>query len=200
MRCILNLLLICILSVLTIAAPAQQKAKTAFHSLQQVGMINGDGAVSAMIQTVNGLSFDQWFAGAGVGLDFYRYRSVPVFLDVKRYFDLKNRNSLFVYGDGGYNIPWAKRTEPEFTIWSWPTEINNDYKGGAYWDAGIGYAVRFKRNNSMLLSAGYSYKRFSETRTTKTIIGGVAGNIENIDVRRYEYDFRRVMIKIGWEF
>lgn len=179
---------------------AQTKSKPSFHSLQQVGMINGNGAVSGMIQTVNGIEFNNWFAGAGIGLDFYRYRSAPVFLDVKRYINLRNKNSFFVYANGGYNIPWLKRNEPEFNIWSWPTQIINDYKGGAYWDGGLGYAINFKNSNSMLLSLGYSYKHFSETRTTKTTIGGVTGNTENIDVRHFEYNFKRLMIKIGWQF
>lgn len=200
MRTIINAMMVLALVFFSKYLSAQEKSKPAFHSLQQLGMINGNGAVSAMIQTVNGIEYNNWFAGAGIGLDFYRYRSAPLFLDVKRYFTLKNRNSLFVYADGGYNIPWVKQNEPEFSIWSWPVEINYDYKGGAYWDGGLGYAINFKRNNRMLLSLGYSYKQFSETRTTKTTVGGVTGNTENIDVRHFDYNFKRLMVKIGWQF
>ena len=82
-------------------ANAQQTKKAVFHSLQQVGLINGRGAVSASLQSINGFEAGDWFAGIGLGLDFYRYRSVPLFADVKRYFKIANGNRLFIYGDGG---------------------------------------------------------------------------------------------------
>lgn len=181
---------------------AQQKTKSAvtFHSLQQLGMINGNGAVSGLIQTVNGVECSQWFAGVGVGLDFYRYRSVPLFVNVKRYFSLKNNNALFIYADGGYNQPWLKDNKETYSWGSGSTETKSQYKGGLYTDAGFGYAIKFKSGNKMLLNIGYSYKYFEENKITKTVTGGVAGNTENTNSQKYKYNFNRLMIKIGWEF
>lgn len=191
-----------ILLILAQYSTAQQKLSSPpkFHSLQQVGMINGNGAVSGLIQTINGVELNQWFAGAGVGIDFYRYRSVPLFIDVKRFFGLRNNNALFVYADAGYNQPWLGPRKEMFSWGNGSRETQSNYKGGLYSDAGLGYALRFKKGNKMLLSAGYSYKYFKEIATTKTIIGGIAGNTETTDIQQYKFNLNRLMIKIGWEF
>ncbi|MBN8790132.1 MAG: hypothetical protein J0I84_23865 [Terrimonas sp.] len=52
----------------------------------------------------------------------------------------------------------------------------------------------------MLLSTGYSYKYFEETKTTKTTVVGTTGTTESVDKQYYDFTFKRLMIKIGWEF
>ncbi|MFT3702580.1 MAG: hypothetical protein QM802_09430 [Agriterribacter sp.] len=191
----------CIITCFCSSLLAQKKSsKLIFHSQEQVALINGNGAVSAGIQSVNGVAFNNWFAGVGAGLDFYRYRSVPLFADVKRYFRIANGNSFFVYGDGGYNFPWKKKNDQDFSQWSWPSKVDTDAKGGAYMDGGVGYAIKCRNGNALLLSAGYSHKYFSEKVTTIYEIGGIAGNIEQTDVKSYTYSFNRIMIKVGWQF
>lgn len=179
---------------------SQETKKLTFRSLQQAGLINGNNAVSGFLQTVNGIGTKSWFAGAGVGLDFYRYRSVPLFIDVKKYIGIKNGNRVFAYADGGYNLPWLPNKEERFSWSGGATETKSSYRGGLYMDAGLGYAIGFKNGNDMLLGVGYSYKYFDEARTTKSTVTGVAGTTETIDTQRYEYNFRRLMIKIGWQF
>ncbi|PVD51705.1 hypothetical protein DC498_13365 [Terrimonas sp.] len=179
---------------------SQQKQRLQFHSLQQVGLINGNGAVSGLLQSVNGLEKHNWFAGAGIGLDFYRYRTVPLFIDIKKYISIKNGNRFFIYADGGYNIPWLPKKEENFTWGSGQTKAWSEYKGGLYFDAGLGYAIKFRSGNNMLLSTGYSYKYFEETKTTKTTVVGTAGTTESVDKQYYDFTFKRLMIKIGWEF
>ncbi|HTN09302.1 hypothetical protein [Agriterribacter sp.] len=178
---------------------AQQKVlpKPVFHSLEQIALVNGNNAVSGALQTVNGLAYGNWFAGIGAGIDFYRYRSVPLFLDLRRYFDVKKGNKLFVYADGGYNLPWTKSKDPVFSIWGWPSKTNYTYKGGAYMDAGFGYAVHVKGGNAFLLSTGYSHKYFSEQKTTTTV---TAENMETVDIQKFTYSMNRLMIKLGWQF
>ena len=82
-------------SIFAISFAQTTKQKVFFHSQEQLGLLNGNGAVSAGMQSVNGLEMGNWFAGLGVGIDFYRYRSVPLFVDVKRYFKIANGNRLF---------------------------------------------------------------------------------------------------------
>ncbi len=175
---------------------AQQTRKAVFHSLQQVGLINGRDAVSAGLQSVNGFESGDWFAGIGVGLDFYRYRSVPLFADVKRYFKIAKGGRLFVYGDGGYNFPWSKKGEEQVSVWAWPTKVDKKDKGGAYVDAGGGYAIQFHNGNAILLSAGYSHKYFSENVSTSYM----QGETVTTNVQHYTYSFNRIMVKVGWQF
>lgn len=181
--------------------PAQEKLllKPTFHSVEQIALVNGNDAVSGALQSLNGLSYGNWFAGIGAGLDFYRYRSLPFFLDMRRTFALKNGNRLFVYADAGYNIPWIKRKDPAYNIWGWPNnlEYKHKYTGGPYMDAGFGYAVRFGRGNALLLSVGYSHKYFSERQTTITRL---TENRNQVDIQRFTYSMNRLMIKTGWQF
>lgn len=179
---------------------SQQKQRLQFHSLQQLGLINGNGAVSGMLQSINGFEKHNWFAGAGLGLDFYRYRTVPLFIDIKKYISIKNGNRFFMYADGGYNIAWLPKKEEAYSWGNGQTKTWSKYKGGLYIDAGLGYAIKFRNGNNMLLSTGYSYKYFEENLTTKTTVVGIAGTTESIDTQHYNFTFKRLMIKIGWEF
>lgn len=196
-----RMLIILIVFLATVCSLSAQQiaeaAKPRFHSLEQIALINGTGAISASLQSVNGLSLGNWFSGVGVGLDFYRYRSVPLFFDVRKSFGGQNGNKLFLYADGGVNIPWVKDNEPVFGIWSWPVKADYRYKAGAYIDAGFGYAVRIRGGNALLLSTGFSHKYFSEKRTT---IGVGAENQDLTNVQNFTYSLNRLMIKAGWQF
>lgn len=192
------MLIVLLVTVCSLSAQQIKKApKPRFHSLEQVALINGKAAVSASLQSVNGLGMGNWFSGLGVGLDFYRHRTVPLFLDVRKSFGGQNRNKLFVYADGGINVPWVKDSEPVFSIWDWPVKTDYRYKAGTYMDAGFGYAVRISGDNAILLSTGFSHKYFSEKRTT-TRMG--SANREVTDVQNYTYSLNRLMIKAGWQF
>ena len=74
-------------------AQQQKPSRPVFHSVEQGVLINGNRAVSGALQTVNGIGYGNWFAGIGAGIDFYRYRSVPLFLDLRRSLDMKNGTS-----------------------------------------------------------------------------------------------------------
>ena len=66
-----SILIITIGMCISSASLAQKNnVKSVFHSQEQVAMINGNGAVSAGIQSVNGFTINKWFAGVGLGLDF----------------------------------------------------------------------------------------------------------------------------------
>jgi hypothetical protein len=175
---------------------AQQTKRMDFHSLQQVGLINGSGATSASLQSINGFEVGNWFAGIGVGLDFYRYRSVPLFADIKRYFKIAKGSRLFIYGDGGYNFPWSKKEEEQFSPWAWPIKVDKQDKGGAYLDTGGGYAMQLHNGNAILFSIGYSYKYFSENVSTYYL----QGETVSTNVQHYTYSFNRIMVKVGWQF
>lgn len=191
-----------LLLVFSCKAQAQkQPGKAVFRSIQQVSLINGNDAVSAGLQTVNGIAAKGWFAGVGVGLDFYRYRSVPLFIDLRKEIPIK-KNKLFVYADGGYNLPWVKNQDVyrEWTSNGFYKE-EYDYKGREYIDAGLGYAIDFKSGNAFLLSAGYSYKAFDASKTTTSKWGiGTPQETQQVDEQKFAYRFNRIMVKIGWQF
>ena len=80
----------------------QEKNKThlSFRSIFQEGIVTGESGTDLQLQFVNGVTYKILFAGAGIGLDYYYERSVPLFLDLRG--KVFNRPSApFLFADGG---------------------------------------------------------------------------------------------------
>lgn len=170
------ILLSCALTSLTFAT-AQDKAR--FSSINQLGVLGNQSATKITVQTVNGASYKGWFAGAGLGMDFHQYFTVPLFFDVRKEFGQKNWKP-FVYIDGGVSI-YADEKDGLY-----------DYKNGGYFDGGLGYSFYYHKTQALLLSMGYSYKGFKKENSYKT------AEREYVDV--YHYNYNRLSFKVGWRF
>jgi hypothetical protein len=131
------------------------------------------------VQTVNGACYKGWFAGAGIGVDYHQYFTVPVFLEVRKDFG-QRAFKPFVYVDGGINVYSDAREKPY------------DYKNGAYFDSGLGYAFYYHKRKAVLLSAGYCYKGFSKESRYKSSTGDY--------VDTYHYNYNRLFFKLGLRF
>ena len=186
--------LFCLL-LLNYAAAAQLEAgakkveKVVFSSINTAGVILGKSDPELSVQTVNGASYKSWFAGIGVGLDYYYLRTIPLFAHVqKRLFPEKN--PLFAYADLGMNIPWMKDADKQ-ALW-----YRSDYKAGLYYDIGAGYELNMKKG-AIILSAGYTTKQMQETQTYPYIWGppGMPDRKEYID-----YNLSRLVLKAGFRF
>src|ERR1700693_3532063 len=77
-----------------------------YHSINSVGLLEGETGSAFQLQTINGVNYKSWFAGAGLGLDFYRLRTIPLFADFRKEFG-KSSNKIFVYSDVGINFSWV---------------------------------------------------------------------------------------------
>ena len=179
------------LQSITVTAQKTSTDKIRFHSINQVGIIAGESDANLQLQSINGVKKSTWFAGIGVGLDYYYSRSIPLFLDVRK--NIFNKpNTPFIYADGGYHFAWSS-TKDEQLHW-----LGDEKNGGAYYEAGIGYAVPFFKKTSLLFSAGYSYKRFTQTVNSMPWISVWPPPQESFE--KYSYDLRRVAIKVGVGF
>jgi hypothetical protein len=163
-----------------------------FSSINNFGAAGGDNTVAAVVQSVNGARRDKWFAGLGAGLDFYLYRTIPVFIDVRREFGEK-KNKLFVYADAGLNIEWL---QGEFMLKPnrWDPNLRNKYHNGLYTDAGIGFSAGTKKDHAIIFSLGHSVKTFKESRWYSDWRTGQPAK----DV--YKFNFSRIVLKVGWRF
>jgi hypothetical protein len=186
------ILVLCLFIINSTQAQQTKKKKYNFHSINSLVLVNGDNGVSAALQTVNGFSKGPLFAGIGLGLDYYQYRSVPLFADI-RYELSKKKNKFFAYADAGINFHWVKEF---FNDWPspWETNRNNNFNNGVYIDGGIGANVGLKNGHALVLSLGYSHKTLEETITfTDWRTGELQKTINN-------YRFNRIMIKTGFRF
>ncbi len=188
-----KLIVITGLLVLTLAGAAQNKpVKFKFSSVNSVALAVGEQSTDGVLQTVNGLQKGKWFAGIGMGLDYYLYRTAPVFVDVRREFGEK-KNKPFVYADAGWNIAWVQKY---FNIMPsiWNGNQENTFHNGFYSDVGVGVALGVKHEQAFIMSLGYSFKGMRETRTYTW------GLPELEQKEEFKYNFNRIMIKLGWKF
>ena len=165
-----------------------------FHSINNISLVNGDNEVSAGVQSINGFQKDNIFAGVGIGLDYYLYRTVPLFADFRYEFG-KNKNKFFAYADGGINFDWVEEDYYDGPIFIWDGSRNSsEFHNGAFTDIGLGYMVGSKKRGGLVLSLSHSYKSLEKTvsypdwRTQETIT----------DV--YSYNLNRIVLKVGWKF
>jgi hypothetical protein len=169
---------------------AQKKSELKFSSINQLGFLKGSSDQALQIQTVNGVAYKTWFAGAGAGLDDYNFKTFTIFADLRKNI-LNKSQTPFVYVDMGTSIPSEKQEED---LWQTTT-----YKSGLYFDAGVGYTIPIKGSWSFNFSAGYSQKYLHETRQAKGIVIDypVGGGPQ---AEYYDYTFKRLSIKMALRF
>jgi hypothetical protein len=161
-----------------------------FHSVNSVGLLEGETGSAFQIQSVNGMQHGSWFAGIGVGLDFYRYRTIPLFIDFRNEFG-HSVNKFFAYADAGVNFAWL--TDKEKQVY----QMDDHFSAGFYTDLGLGYKIGVGKNNHLLLALGYSLKKLKETYNAYDWYNPPDYPLykEHID-----YNLNRLTIKIGWQF
>ncbi len=157
-----------------------------FQSILNIGLLEGQMGGDFQIQTVNGFQYKGWFAGIGTGVDYYRFRSIPLFLDIRK--NITNKNlTPFIYADGGMHFPWKKDNESFY----YDASMSN----GLYYDAGIGMNFTLRKNQGITFSAGYSYKFVKETTTWP--VECLMAPCQQYKQTR-SYDLNRLSMKIGW--
>ena len=162
-----------------------------FRSQNYVGLLEGNDQSAFQLTTINGIQQGAWFLGAGTGLDWYRYRTIPLFFSVNK--DLKlARRGFFFSADAGTNFVWNKNQ----------TDLINgyavDYKPGYYWGAGFGYKALFRnKKDAIIINMGYNVKQVKETQeiTIYCLVPPCPAQIE-----RYNYRLRRFSFRLGWQF
>jgi hypothetical protein len=167
-----------------------------FHSFLYGGLLEGQKGQSggaAEFQTISGVSSKSWFLGAGLGLDHYLYRSVPLFLSVNRNLDFLKRG-LLARLDGGYNFPWVDS----------PTDINGEpekLSGGGYWSARLEYRLWLspKHAQAILLGAGYAYKDLHGKENYYSLCDFGPG-CPPVTQAYLDYRLRRLVFFLGLEF
>jgi hypothetical protein len=169
--------------------PVHDKWK--FHSVSQAGWMAGQSGEAWQLQTINGIQYKTWFAGIGAGLDYYRFRTIPLFTDIRKEWKVFN-HTLFIYTDDGINFTWLKDFVHR------PNTSEDKWLPAFYSDAGMGYKFLFKNGIGLLFSAGYSYKRITEKFQYFSAVDPPGA--WQLNPERYKYNMNRIAIKAGIEF
>jgi hypothetical protein len=140
----------------------------------------------------------------GSGLDYYRFRSVPVFAG-GQYFFGSSRSKPFVYAHGGVNLPALQEDEIGYS-WSNPpsmirivpwTPVPNTYKAGYYADLGAGYAWLGKKGHGLTVSFGYTAKSTTE-EALATAYGGPGTSTTYTE--KFTYNMNRLALRVGYKW
>jgi hypothetical protein len=191
------ILLMALCQAMIVISHAQQKDLSSpwrFQSIINVGLLEGQNASAFQLQTINGAQYKTWFTGVGLGLDYYRFRTIPLFLDIRKEFGRSN-SRIFIYAEGGISFSWVTDQQKL----GYPDE---HFSNGFYDDLGLGYKVFIGKRNAFLISLGYSYKKLTETYTTYYYYpqGYPPGPLGSVPKEQINYSLNRLSIKMGWAF
>ena len=169
-----------------------------FRSTDYLGFAAGELGSYGQVRTVNGLYKGSWFLGLGAELDYYRYRSLPLFFSIRRDLPVSGKRSgLFLELDGGVNLPWYKR---QLGLYDWVT--TSKFHAGPYGSAGVGWQWKLgpQSGKALLFSAGYSIKKLKEDQTAPTICynPGVCAITSQTYV--YNYVLNTFFCRLGFQF
>lgn len=167
-----------------------QKKNIQFHSINTAAMVGGESPLSSAFQTVNGIRFSNWFSGIGIGIDNYRYNTIPLFMDARRFFGKEKK--AFIYGDFGYNFPMKNKPEKDIYYYN-----SYHFSGSIYSDLGIGYQIYLNKNSCLLFSVGNSFKKLKmKTEVVNECL--IAPCPVNYTI--YKFNFNRMIVKAGLVF
>lgn len=188
-----SFLLFLLVVSIALCGKAQNK-KIKFHSINSFGFVIGEHGNDIMLQTVNGVTYKNFYSGIGFGIDYYDYNSYPLFFDQRIYFGKKNK--AFVYGDLGYNFNAKNKPGKEIYYYN-----SYHFSGSVYTDIGIGYKMKFSKKSSLMLSAGFSYKEISDkvAIVIPTMVPCPSTGCP-VDYQTYKYGNGRVVLKAGVDF
>jgi hypothetical protein len=166
------------------------KPRIQFGSQNYAGILEGQRGTSFQLQTINGVRYKTWFAGAGTGLDYYYLRSIPLFASVSKFFP-KAKSALYFNGDAGINFHWRRSGIYEI-------QYTGEYFPSLYWAGGVGYKFASKkRSDGFLVNIGYSYKHLiQKNKITQPCLIPPCPTYDE----RYDYRFKRLSLKMGWMF
>lgn len=177
--------LLLLLPVLVFSQSKPAKLKPQFQSSAGAGLLVGQFEPSYQWQLVNGFKLNNWFAGIGAGMDYYRYRTVPLFFSVRR--DGLFKRSFFAFADAGVGIPSVTDAQKQ------QFSISDKFHTGFYSETGMGYTIPSKRKFSLRFSAGYSF------RTLKEVAKFSFGPADN-PITEYKYKFHLITLKAAVAF
>jgi len=173
--------------------PAQAKTpapKWKFNSSNQLGLLQGEGHTAASLLSVNGYRYRNFFGGLGTGIDYYRYRSIPLFGECRQYFG-ESSNQFYIYGNAGINYVWQERT---VTLYGTKEAFHPGFYGGA----GIGFKAGLKNGMGIILSAGYTHKKVINVQQEISSCPFMGPCI--LSPETYRYNLNRLIFQLGWLF
>lgn len=154
----MRLIVLCLSIALIVSGVKAQdtllhKNQFKFYCNQQVALVIGENALRPAFQFTAGARYRAFHLGLGAAINTYYVTSVPLYVDARYTFPIKNV-SPFVFVNGGFNtMAYALNNQ-----YASPYEINRR-TGGSYADAGIGFKVKLGQSLYYTTSLSRAYKK-----------------------------------------
>jgi hypothetical protein len=105
-----TIIALCVSVLFLLPGSQAQKAEWKVTGIADAGIVWGSYEPSGDMRLRAGMQQGAWSLTVGSGLDYYRFRSVPVFAG-GQYFFGNSRSKPFVYAHGGVNLPALQEDE-----------------------------------------------------------------------------------------
>lgn len=185
--------LLIILLLLPIACFSQKKKTKIYpHVILSGGIAGGEKQTAPVAQLSAGISFGPWFSGLGVGYDYYRFNTIPVYADWR--FSFGPDRILYVYANPGVHLLQPTGSQLE-TIWARKAEL----KPGFFGEGGVGFRVKAGRYHHLGLSIGYRYRQMTH-RTDLTPPWISSRPTTMGELAKDRYSFTTIVSRLTWEF
>lgn len=187
----MRLRIFCALLLVAIGMHAQAQTGFRFRSMNYAGIAEGNNGTRFQLTTINGFQQKNWFLGLGTGIDYYYIRSLPLMLNLTRFFSDKPR-SLYVAAEGGVHFAWGNDPQVFYS-----DGIQTKYKPRFGGSLTAGYKIGLRnQKDAILLNAGIGYKLIRNDVRIPTICG-----FGNCEIReQYNYKLMVLMVRVGWMF
>ena len=175
---------------------AQQK-KLQYAGSLETALLNGGYESNVAINTTHGIRLKSWDISIGAGVDYYRFRSVPVFLDVRKHLSI-GKLRPFIQSSIGMNTAWPTAEQKVVEMWwSWlPGDNTLSFSNGLYSKAVVGLPLNPGRQVRVNAVAGWSHKTIT-TSQDELVSTGPGSRWET---RRTNYAMNRLYIGLGVSF
>ena len=185
---------------------AQQKWKPG--GVAEVGLLMGSFSVDVDWRGQFLLSKNGWSAGVGAGIDYYLFRTVPVYLQGRKWIG-QRKNKPFVLASAGINFAALYPSQHGGSRWGdvimpgpgpfpgWWTPIPYHYENGVYAEAGGGYSFLGKKQHGLTLSLSWVHKSITEWYETDAPINinpGQKDRTTNL------YQLNRLVFRVGFKW
>lgn len=174
---------------ITMNANAQASKKLKPRANAAMGIMGGENEYGPAYQIGAGLALDRFYLGAGGGYDGHKFKSYPIFGDLRM--DIGKRRLIFGYVNAGYNFSKKIKEDP-----FWGPETYSSQNGGFYFDGGAGFRIPIFKNQNIIVSAGYSQKKLSHVRKFQSFC--IGGDCPDYEIE-YRYVLNRITAKVSWE-
>jgi len=161
-----------------------------YYNISSAGLLFGQGEsgpdVATSLTTVNGYKFrPDMTGGIGVGYEHYDWGVLPLFADVRYYFNNEGF-SPYLFAQGGYSFTLDQNFESDY----YSDQITKTYGGGMF-GGGAGIRAGIARHSALLISLSYRFQKLSYDYQNYWDYG---------TERRNETHYNRIALTIGFLF